>query len=82
MLEDKFSEMLVAAGGKPLKIDQNEALICGVDCYLQLAIATFEFSDMSLPNHVKFIGSLPIKMDEDSLKINWKNENQPLIIVT
>lgn len=81
-VRDNFSEMLVVAGGKPLKIDHNEALICGVDCYLQLATATFEFFDMSLPNHVKFIGSLPIKMKEDSLKINWKNENQPLIIVT
>ncbi|HFF1654383.1 TPA: glycosyltransferase [Providencia rettgeri] len=78
----KFSQMVTAAGGLPLKTDQNEALICGVDCYLQLATSVFEFFDTSLPSHVKFIGSLAIKAREDHIQINWKNENQPLIIVT
>ncbi|EPL9570692.1 glycosyltransferase [Providencia rettgeri] len=77
-----FSQAIVKSGGKPLNKEHNEVLIEGVDCYLQLSSQSFEFCYPDIPDHVEFIGMLPVKLDKNHLKINWTDEKAPLVIVT
>ncbi|MEQ1975270.1 nucleotide disphospho-sugar-binding domain-containing protein [Xenorhabdus sp. SGI240] len=77
-----FNQSLAAVDCLPLTGDHNDVLMSGVDRFLQLATQSFEFSRDDLPETVEFIGSLPVKVEEDKTQISWPDESQPLILVT
>lgn len=81
-VRETFNHALVTSGAKPLLIDYNDALMDGVDGYLQLSSSLFELPRHDLPDTFDFIGALPVKVADSHSKINWLDESLPLIVVT
>ncbi|PHM61525.1 rhabduscin glycosyltransferase [Xenorhabdus ishibashii] len=81
-VREVFNQSLAAVDCPPLTGDHNDVLMSKVDRFLQLATQSFEFSRDDLPDTVDFIGSLPVKVEDDKTQISWPDESQPLILVT
>ncbi|OKP01237.1 glycosyltransferase [Xenorhabdus eapokensis] len=81
-VREAFNRSLAAVGYPPLTGDHNDVLMSRVDRFLQLATQSFEFIRDDLPETVDFIGSLPVKVEDDKAQISWPDESLPLILVT
>ncbi|MEI9986738.1 MAG: nucleotide disphospho-sugar-binding domain-containing protein [Aliidongia sp.] len=75
---------LTGLGVGPLSMDPHEAVIALSDAYLQLTVPSFEFPRQALPDHIHFVGTLPITPNQAPMP-SWASDldgSKKVVLVT
>lgn len=81
-VDDSFNNALAAHGYPPMPASFSDAMVLGVDHFLQLSTKAFEYARDDLPAHVQFVGPLRDRQTPTSTGNHAIGDDHPIVLVT